>query len=60
MLLVEKVSPSDAADARWTCVDSTHLVQVAQLRNKTIYALKGVRGVAYAAMPAMDKAAKEA
>ena len=46
-LLIEKLKPNDNADAQWTAIDTTRRVQVVNLRNKAVYALKAMRGINY-------------
>eukprot|EP00974_Lingulodinium_polyedra_P071596 6926454-Lingulodinium_polyedra.AAC.1 len=48
MFLVEKLVSADPQDMRWTAVDPVLRVQVVNLRNKGVYALKAARVVTYA------------
>ena len=46
-LLIEKLKPDDNSDVQWTAIDSVRRVQVVNLRNKAVYALKSLRNVRY-------------
>ena len=58
MLLVEKLIPTDAQDLRWTVIDPVLRVQVANLKNKSVYSLKAIKGVVYSPMVGLDSKQK--
>ena len=52
-LLIEK--PDDNGDVQWTAIEFVRRVQVVNLRNKAVYALKALRGVRYDPLAPLSK-----